>query len=211
VARCSAASGRRACQAERINETRSAINGTATSSTLPDVEEQNESLYGRVKFRLGSDVAVIVGGRGDHWKSTSTANFFSPRATVTWRASDVASLQLSVARSYRTPTLNELYRGFRVGNVVTNPNPLLEPERLTGVEGGVLLGHGRASVRVTGFHNVLQNAISNITIATTPAQVNRPNQRPDDWLAAHRARGDSRVSAIRQLSAISYQLRFTVP
>ena len=95
-----------------INETRYAVNGTATSSTIPDVEEHNESLYGRVKFRLGSDFSVIVGGRGDHWKSTRSENFFSPRATVTWRANDVASLQFSVARSYRTPTLNELYRGL---------------------------------------------------------------------------------------------------
>ena len=80
----------------------------------------------------------------------------------------MASLQFSVARSYRTPTLNELYRGFRVGNVVTLPNPLLEPERLTSVEGGVLVGHGRASARVTVFHNVLDDAISNITLSARP-------------------------------------------
>ena len=163
-----------------INETRYAVNGTATSSSLPGVEEQNESLYGRVKFALRSDLALIVGARGDHWKSTRNENFFSPRATMTWRANDAASLQFSVARSYRTPTLNELYRGFRVGNVVTNPNPLLAPERLTGFEGGVLLGHGRASVRLTGFHNVLENAISNITISTTPAQVTRERQNADE-------------------------------
>ena len=110
----------------------------------------------------------------------STENFFSPRATVTWRANDLASFQFSVGRSYRTPTLNELYRGFRAGNVVTNPNPLLAPERLTGFEGGVLMGHGRASVRVTGFHNVLENAISNITISATPALITRERQNADE-------------------------------
>jgi outer membrane cobalamin receptor len=163
-----------------INETRYAVNGTATSVSLPDVEEENESLYGRVKFTLHPDWSLVLGARGDHWKSTGSENFFSPRATVTWRASDVASFQFSAARSYRTPTLNELYRGFRVGNVVTNPNPLLAPERLTGLEGGVLLGHGRASVRLTAFHNVLENAISNITIATTQAQVTRERQNADE-------------------------------
>jgi len=66
-----------------INETRYAVNGTATSSSLPGVEEQNESLYGRVKFALRSDLALIVGARGDHWKSTRSENFFSPRATMT--------------------------------------------------------------------------------------------------------------------------------
>ena len=163
-----------------INETRYAVNGTATSSTIPKVEEQNESVYGRVKFALHPDLSLIVGARGDHWKSKSSESFFSPRATVTWRASDLASFQFSIARSYRTPTLNELYRGFRAGNAVTNPNPLLAPERLTGFEGGVLLGHGRASVRLTGFHNVLENAISNITISTTPAQVTRERQNADE-------------------------------
>ena len=84
-----------------------------------------------------------------------------------------------MARSYRTPTLNELYRGFRVGNIVTNANPLLEPERLTSVEGGVLVGHGRASVRVTAFHNVLDEAISNITLSSTPALITRERQNAD--------------------------------
>jgi outer membrane receptor protein involved in Fe transport len=162
-----------------INETRYALNGTPTSSSIPDVEEENASLYGRVKFTLRPDLSIILGARGDHWKSTRTENFFSPRATVTWRANDLASFQFSVGRSYRTPTLNELYRGFRAGNVVTNPNPLLAPERLTGFEGGVLMGHGRASVRVTGFHNVLENAIANITISTTPLLITRERQNAD--------------------------------
>jgi outer membrane receptor protein involved in Fe transport len=106
-------------------------------------------------------------------------SFFSPRASVTWRANDMASLQFSVARSYRTPTLNELYRGFRAGNANTIPNPLLEPERLTSVEGGILVGHGRASARVTAFHNVLDDAISNITLTTTPALITRERQNAD--------------------------------
>lgn len=163
-----------------INENRYAVNGAVTVANISDVKEENESVYGRIKFSLLPDVSLIVGARGDHWKSTASEGFFSPRATVTWRANDLASFQFSVGRSYRTPTLNELYRGFRAGNVVTNPNPLLAPERLTGFEGGMLLGHGKASVRVTGFHNVLENAISNITIATTPAQTTRERQNADE-------------------------------
>jgi outer membrane receptor protein involved in Fe transport len=136
-------------------------------------------VYGRVRFTLRPDLSLVVGARGDHWKSTDSLSFFSPRASLTWRANDLASLQFSVARSYRTPTLNELYRGFRVGNVLTNANPLLEPERLTSVEGGVLVGHGRASARVTVFHNVLDDAISNITLTTTPALITRERQNAD--------------------------------
>ena len=162
-----------------INETRYPVVGAAVSTSLLGVEEQTASVYGRVRFALHPDLSLVLGARGDHWKSTDSRSFFSPRASVTWRANDLASLQVSVARSYRTPTLNELYRGFRVGNIVTNANPLLEPERLTSVEGGVLVGHGRASVRVTAFHNVLDEAISNITLSTTPALVTRERQNAD--------------------------------
>ena len=108
------------------------------------------------------------------------SDFFSPRASLTWRATDLASLQFSVSRAYRTPTLNELYRGFRVGNIVTNANPLLEPERMTSIEGGALIGTAKASMRVTLFHNVLNEAISNVTLSSTPALITRERQNTDE-------------------------------
>jgi outer membrane receptor protein involved in Fe transport len=162
-----------------LNGTTYPVTGAPIATSVPDLEEQNASVYGRVRFALHPDLSLVLGARGDHWKSTESDNFFSPRASLTWRANDVASLQFSVARSYRTPTLNELYRGFRVGNIVTNANPLLEPERLTSVEGGVLFGHERASVRVTAFKNVLDDAISNITLSTTPTLITRERQNAD--------------------------------
>jgi outer membrane receptor protein involved in Fe transport len=163
-----------------VNETRYNIVGPpVVVASIPDLEEENASVYGRVRFTLRPDLSLVVGARGDRWKSTRTMSFFSPRASLTWRANDIASLQVSVARSYRTPTLNELYRGFRVGTIVTNANPLLEPERLTSIEGGVLVGRGRASARITAFHNVLDEAISNITLTTTPALTTRERQNAD--------------------------------
>ena len=59
--------------------------------------------------------------------------------------------QASAYYANRTPSLNELHRRFAAGNAVTNANPLLEPETLTGVEGGVLTQFNRASVRATAF------------------------------------------------------------
>ena len=162
-------------------ETRFPVVGAPVPTSSLDLEDKNASVYGRVRFMMSPDFSLVLGARGDRWESTRSMGFFSPRASLTWRANDLASLQFSVARSYRTPTLNELYRGFRVGNVVTNANPLLAPERLTSLEGGVLFGHGRASARVTAFYNVLDDAISNITLTTTPA--------PDDERASERRPG----------------------
>jgi outer membrane receptor protein involved in Fe transport len=162
-----------------IDETRFPVVGPPVYSSIPDTEEQAVSVYGRVRLALSGDISLVLGARGDRWESRETENFFSPRATLTWRANETASFQFSVSRAYRTPTLNELYRGFRAGNVVTNPNPLLTPERLTAVEGGMLLGSGRASARVTAFHNILDGAIANITISATPVLITRERQNAD--------------------------------
>jgi iron complex outermembrane receptor protein len=62
--------------------------------------------------------------------------------------------------------LNELYRQFRVQNVVTLANPGLGPERLTGGEIGLdyTLREGLL-LTLTGFWNELQDPISNVTLA----------------------------------------------
>jgi outer membrane receptor protein involved in Fe transport len=110
-------------------------------------------------------------------------SFFSPRASAVYRAGAVA-VQGAAYRSHRTPTLNELHRGFRVGNIVTNPNPLLEPETLTGVEGGALWTGRHGSARVTAFWNTLDGAIANITLAVTPSLITRQRQNSDEIRAA---------------------------
>ena len=70
---------------------------------------------------------------------------------------------------FRVPTLNELYRPFRVGNDVTEANAALESERLLGLEAGVEW-RPIQSVRLsaTGFFNRLEDAIGNITIGAGP-------------------------------------------
>ena len=69
---------------------------------------------------------------------------------------------------FRAPTLNELYRPFRVGNNVTEANSALNPERLYGVEGGVGGRIERFTWSATGFYNRLQDAVANVTIGTGP-------------------------------------------
>ena len=72
---------------------------------------------------------------------------------------------------FRAPTLNELYRQFRVGTVLTLANNQLGPERLVGGELGVNLAPVEAlSVRATWFDNAMKDPISNVTIATNRRQ-----------------------------------------
>ena len=145
------------------------------------------SAFARVALSPVDDLTLVLGARGDVWRSnpndaalpTHSTVFLSPRASAAMRLTDAVSVQASAYRSYRTPTLNELHRGFRVGNVVTDPNAGLDPERLTGFEGGVLFAEGRTSARVTGFWNQLDGAIANVTVSSTPALITRQRQNTD--------------------------------
>ena len=101
----------------------------------------------------------------------------SPRGGVSYHASQALTFRGAVYRSFRAPTLNELYRGFRVGSVVTLPNENLRPETLRGAEAGVdWYGGSRLRGRLTAFWNGLSQAISNITLETTPALITRQRQ-----------------------------------
>jgi outer membrane receptor protein involved in Fe transport len=84
-----------------------------------------------------------------------------------------------VYHGFRAPTLNEFYRNISVGNVQTRPNEALEPERLTGGDVGVLVTAGRVSARVTSFWNVLDEAITAITLSSTPQLIIRQRANAD--------------------------------
>jgi len=70
---------------------------------------------------------------------------------------------------FRQPTLNELYRPFRVGNNNTLANPELNPERLYGVETGVGVDWRGGAADATLFYNRLDDAVTNVTLSATPA------------------------------------------
>ena len=69
---------------------------------------------------------------------------------------------------FRAPSLNELFRGFRVGNNFTLANAGLTPEELHGVEIGAGDDNGAFTWNLTGFWNQISDAITNVTLATGP-------------------------------------------
>jgi len=112
---------------------------------------------------------------------------FSPRLWLTKRFDKGVEVSASAYRSFRAPTLNELYRNFRVGNVVTNANADLRAERLTGGEAGIGLNPcgERLFVRGNVFWSDIDDSVANVTLSTTPALITRQRQN----LGAIRARG----------------------
>ena len=76
-------------------------------------------------------------------------------------------------RTFRAPTLNELYRNFRVGNVLTLANPDLTPEGLVGVEAGGDWKNENSRISLSLFHNDLSDLITNSTLRIAPNQITR--------------------------------------
>jgi len=76
---------------------------------------------------------------------------------------------------FRAPSLNELYRPFRLGNVNTLGNPDLSPEQLYGVEIGGGWQDGVFSIGGDVFVNQLHRAVTNVTLGETcPPDINFP-------------------------------------
>lgn len=90
------------------------------------------------------------------------------RAGLAWRAGGGLTLRAAAYLGWRLPTLNELYRPFRVGIDATAANAELAPERLDGVEAGVDWRAKRARIGVTLFANRLDGAIANVTLGRGP-------------------------------------------
>ena len=146
---------------------------------------------------------TIVGGlRVDHWelfdglrKETVRAtgsvitdsrfpdrdgNEINGRIGARVKPTEALALRGALYTGFRVPTLNELYRPFRVGNDVTNPNPDLKPEHLIG---GEVAAEWQASptFRMTGtaFLNRMEDAVSNVTLSVGPGGVVRQRQNVD--------------------------------
>ncbi|HEY6880256.1 MAG TPA: TonB-dependent receptor [Polyangiales bacterium] len=91
----------------------------------------------------------------------------SPRVGMLVRALPWLALRGSLYRAFRAATLNELYRPFQVGTILTAANASLRPELLHGFESGFELTPGAGFiVRAVGFWNRLENPITNVTLPT---------------------------------------------
>lgn len=95
----------------------------------------------------------------------------SPRVAAIYHLTDRVSAWGDLGFGFRAPTLNELYRQFSVGAIVTRPNDQLGPERLVGGEAGITVAPARnVTVRTTWYDNRAKNAVSNVTIGVNLQQ-----------------------------------------
>ena len=170
--------------------------GLASANLNNGGSQRTIGVYGEDRLRLTSKLLFSLGARVDDWAnlnghqittpivSSATAasqlfpdrseSAFNPRAAIRYSVTRALTAFVSVGRSFRAPSLDELYRGFRVGNVVTNANPNLVAERLTGGEAGVSsrIG-GRLRLRGSYFYDVITDPVSNVTLTSTATLITR--------------------------------------
>jgi outer membrane receptor protein involved in Fe transport len=171
--------------------------GHPTSASQAGGREVTWGGYIEDIVRLAPNWLLTLSGRADHWKNFDafappnpakpvgaaslpdrSEAFFSPRLALLHRLSSAVSLTASGYRSFRAPTLNELYRSFRAGNVFTQANSNLQAERLTGAEGGAIVTgwNQRFMLRGTYFWNTITRPVANVTVSMTPALITRQRE-----------------------------------
>lgn len=86
--------------------------------------------------------------------ATKTNRAFAPRLGVRYTLLPSLTLRGSYYQGFRAPTLSEEYRTFYAGPNTFNGNPLLTPEYLTGIDGGIdWQPVTRVALRATAFRN----------------------------------------------------------
>jgi outer membrane receptor protein involved in Fe transport len=146
-------------------------------------------------FTPVANLTLTLGARVDNWRNYDAHNLettvatglptaahrpslpdksdtvVSPRLAALYRFTDRVTAWGNVSSAFRAPTLNELYRPFSVGALLTRANDQLGPERLVGGELGVNVAIARnVTVRGTWFDNRVKNPIFNMTIAPNVQQ-----------------------------------------
>lgn len=116
-------------------------------------------------FRREWNTETDTQTRNDRFQDGSE-DFFSHNVALYHRFSDTTLGSLRHTSGFRAPTLNELYRPFRVKNDITEANPALSAEEHEGIEAGITLsGDDLWSLNAYWFHYSLDNMVANAVLS----------------------------------------------
>jgi outer membrane receptor protein involved in Fe transport len=183
--------------------------GRATSLVGAGGRERTAGVFAEEIAQLTPRLTLAGGVRFDRWRNYRAQNAtrplnanaqtnarlfpdriemaFSPQGSLLYKLHENFSFMASIYRAFRQPTLNELYRSFRVGDVLTLANENLRAERLTGGEFGVKANsfNRRLDARAVFFWTEIARPVANVTLDATPALITRQRQN----LGRTRSRG----------------------
>ncbi len=162
------------------------VNASPTRGREAGGRNESYGAFAEATLKATDSLTLTGGGRIDRWRITDgrlverplngvgavtntrfpDRNGWEPtgRAGIAWHPAQAVTVRGAGYLGWRLPTLNELYRPFRVGADLTQANPALNPERLKGVDGGIDYRPLPAlRLSATLFYNRLDNAIANVT------------------------------------------------
>jgi outer membrane receptor protein involved in Fe transport len=173
------------------------FNNRAASLSGAGGRERTIGFFVQDYARIGSRFVLAASARFDSWKNfaassatrmlstnqTTVVNFsdrdetaFSPQISLLVQATKTLSFFALGSKSFRAPTLNELYRGFRVGNVVTLYNENLRAEQAVNFESGASYNRNNFYVRGNFFWTKVSQPVSNVTLSIAPNLITRQRQ-----------------------------------
>jgi outer membrane receptor protein involved in Fe transport len=195
------------------------LDGAFTRRRRAGGEQQAWGVYLQDAIAVSDRWQVVVGGRVDRWRSLDGGRFersletgepvrdesfgdrsrttFNPRLALLFHATPRLALRASAYRSFRAPTINELFRPFRVRNDVTEANAGLEPERLTGAEAGATWQARTWRAQLDAFWNQVDDPVANVTLAPGPGVIDPCGFVPDGGLCRQRRNlGTTRIRGV---------------
>ncbi len=185
---------------EEIGASHEILLSGGTTDLSSGGRQRTVGIFGEDLIQIAPRWFLSASARVDHWSNFNAStlrepvappgalidtifpdrsqNAFSPRLTLRNQVNAQVSWNASVYRAFRAPTLNELYRSFRQGNTVTEDNPFLVAEHLTGGDAGVAVTglNGRLQAHGTFFYNQIVDPVANVTLTTTPNLITRQRQ-----------------------------------
>ena len=179
------------------------------AATIRTVGRQlNTGIVAHGRFELTPKFALTAGMRGEWWSLTNPggleavqdAFFFQPHISATIAAGEGQTVRVSWLSGFRTPTINELFRSFRVGSTLTNANAKLKSEESQGPEAAFTMTRARWTARALLYATRLDNAIYNRTVSSSPTAIVRIRDNADARAVGSEVEFEYRVRAVWSLT-----------
>lgn len=145
--------------------------GKTSTSSPNGGKSDTYALFLQDEIQLSGKLIAYLGGRLDFWKTydgynssgsvdSGSADSFSPKAALVYKIFEQTTARLSGGRSFRPPSLYELYSNYVGSTYTTNANPNLKPETTLSWDASIdqKLWSG-AKVKVTYFENYMSDLI----------------------------------------------------
>lgn len=166
----------------RLDEASISIAGVQGPVVRTRALQRGDGILAQGRVEATPRVTLDAGVRVDYWRLSNRENpefslrklwFFEPRVGASFQLAADRVLRVSWLTGFRTPTMNELYRAFRVGNAQTRANDRLDPEESWGPEVAFTMRRDRFTGRAIFYATRLTGAVYNRTLVSTPTGIVR--------------------------------------